>query len=841
MTNDHVRKLADCDDIVLRDRDATWPITHEKRFRDIQLLGDTRFRTWLENDNRQPRHETWKQNVKLRAKRLHNKARDLARHSQPNESGWRSQLEHLVFSLDKAGQACSRCQMRFWRSEMEETNHDTDHSSPYSDDRREHWKTCQCPPQNHDQNTYETGINQLLDERIDESVKLKIGPDNEERRRKIDRAIGLKMKGQVEVLIRKTNGTARDGQSFEYSPFKLATNPPAFPFLILGANAERSKKSFLDIETPAAFSIQKFLKIQRQPELKTQTATEDALVWFIGYRGPSWKVYACYVDVATGVPRYNIHTLWHGDLTNEDKALQLVRIVDYITDWAQDVYYPMILRQLNVLTSRQSCDGIRVFGSDNFSRNERNGDHVVGKTPATSHLRQEHGVVRSATSIHYHFGGLAITEENVDSLLVLSKAPDRVLSRSANDARRLIESLEQHTELIVTTQHVLDEMEHRWTGQERKSESKYGPETKTEVYAVLEYRCFLNRSWNVTRQLTCLSVSKPALAILAKAASGGSYQPKDLPSTLCVCPSAAIYEAIDCLRSDSALQVLQSALTGTMLSIRPETSPSNGENRASFTRVLSFHACHKSQIHPIVRKYHGVADKQPLSELPQCALPKRRRTESGYALKNEWLSEYRRLTADRSFKNESSRIVFDEAETTHDLFSCSRCTRYNETNWPTKVQYATPWRLIEEHSATDNTVLVEGQIGHGVERFSRTPSKFCLFTIGNAQEATSIARAVKAHLKRNQVYQATLQTLQLQNGNNGIEESEHDAVNLYNQPLLHREFTDEEYSNLKNWIVDLQDKENDNRIREACKKGLYNFSRQSDPQSEDIDERKRKR
>ena len=112
------------------------------------------------------------------------------------------------------------------------------------------------------------------------------------------------MKGEMEVLIRKTNTTARAGQPFEYSPFKFATNPPAFPFLVLGANADRSKKSFLDIETPAALSIRKFLKIQRQPELKPQTATEDSLVWFMGYRGPAWTVYGCHVDVATGTPRY---------------------------------------------------------------------------------------------------------------------------------------------------------------------------------------------------------------------------------------------------------------------------------------------------------------------------------------------------------------------------------------------------------------------------------------------------------------------------------------------------------------------------------------------------------
>ena len=384
-------------------------------------------------------------------------------------------------------------------------------------------------------------------------------------------------------------------------------------------------------------------------------------------------------------------------------------------------------------------------------------------------------------------------------------------------------------------------MEYRWTDRTSTSESKHGSATDIEVYAAFEYRCFIDRSWNVTRQLTCLSVSKSAYAILVKAASNANYQPKELQAKLRPCLSTAIYEAIDCLRSDSSLQVLQSAITGTMLSIQPEFSSQHKDDRTLFTQVLAFHTCDKSHISYAVRKYGEVAKKQPLSELPQCALPKRRRTEGGYALRNEWLSEYRRRTADRSFKKESSRIVFDEAEKIHDPLSCNRCSRYQETKSPDRRQWAAPWKPIEEYSSTDNTILVEGKRNHIVGGDSQTPSEFCLFKMGNAKGITSIASTVKTHLKSNKIYQAKLQTLQSPHDNNVAEGAKQNEVNLYNQPLLVRAFTDKEYLDLKDWIVDLQDKENDNRIREACKKGLYNFSRQSDSQDEGMDDRKRKR
>ncbi|KAK5625421.1 hypothetical protein RRF57_001137 [Xylaria bambusicola] len=135
-----------------------------------------------------------------------------------------------------------------------------------------------------------------------------------------------------------------------------------------------------------------------------------------------------------------------------------------------------------ILKTRKSCDETRVFGSDIDLRCETIPDRVGGKGPTTEQSRRlsdvnpilplhqnlspnkspkmNVGSIRSTSPTRYHFGGLFITEKNVDSLLVLSKELDYGISRSAEDTRRLIESLQRHSELILTTQYALDEMEY---------------------------------------------------------------------------------------------------------------------------------------------------------------------------------------------------------------------------------------------------------------------------------------------------------------------------------------------------------------------------------------------
>lgn len=91
--------------IVFKRPGDKWPEVHEKRFGDIRVLGDKKFRTWSENNNTRLDQEPWVRDTTARAKYVVDRACDLAMRVCPNESGWRMQLEHDVlrrFSVEVA-------------------------------------------------------------------------------------------------------------------------------------------------------------------------------------------------------------------------------------------------------------------------------------------------------------------------------------------------------------------------------------------------------------------------------------------------------------------------------------------------------------------------------------------------------------------------------------------------------------------------------------------------------------------------------------------------------------------------------------------------------------------
>ena len=43
--------------------------------------------------------------------------------------------------------------------------------------------------------------------------------------------------------------------------------------------------------------------------------------------------------------------LWEGSINGEDEALQLILILDYVLNWARDIFRPSIWRQLKMLST----------------------------------------------------------------------------------------------------------------------------------------------------------------------------------------------------------------------------------------------------------------------------------------------------------------------------------------------------------------------------------------------------------------------------------------------------------------------------------------------------------
>ncbi|KAH7180314.1 hypothetical protein DER46DRAFT_652485 [Fusarium sp. MPI-SDFR-AT-0072] len=165
---------------------------------------------------------------------------------------------------------------------------------------------------------------------------------------------------------------------------------------------------------------------------------------------------ACSPELLLDLPkRERVVRLWHGCLDSLDDTLQLLLIIDYIADWARDIYREGIASSLQKLALSDSASlahdedvyskagGLRSRASSLFDTS-RAASHV-GDSRAPSHIDSdpvqsqsdighgtmkqvviedhlhkfdhESGVFRHVKIVHSKFTGLLITHENVEEFL----------------------------------------------------------------------------------------------------------------------------------------------------------------------------------------------------------------------------------------------------------------------------------------------------------------------------------------------------------------------------------------------------------------------------------------
>ncbi|EXJ91008.1 hypothetical protein A1O1_04115 [Capronia coronata CBS 617.96] len=130
-----------------------------------------------------------------------------------------------------------------------------------------------------------------------------------------------------------------------YSPFKDGYT--CFPFLVVEAKSEKAGPGFEAIQRQSALAIRSCLKLQVDLETDSGNELLHPLVWFIGYQGDEWRLYCA---IPNG-DETNVVDCWHGYLANEDQALQLLLIMDWICYWARDVYREAVLKCMTAVTS----------------------------------------------------------------------------------------------------------------------------------------------------------------------------------------------------------------------------------------------------------------------------------------------------------------------------------------------------------------------------------------------------------------------------------------------------------------------------------------------------------
>jgi len=180
--------------------------------------------------------------------------------------------------------------------------------------------------------------------------------------------------------------------------------------------------------------------------------------------------------------------LWNGSVMSKDGALQLLLIVDYIFDWARDIYRPSILRRLKCLAGGHADDQISLANDSDIMSMRRHisdwiqpppsvveSDSDVESAIPTGVLDHQDllplqipntklGTLRSASLVNSRVVGLYIAEHNVRTLLQLAAGPQPQPPNSERAAREIVSFLTKWDELIVLDGDSINHIESAWTG-----------------------------------------------------------------------------------------------------------------------------------------------------------------------------------------------------------------------------------------------------------------------------------------------------------------------------------------------------------------------------------------
>ncbi|OBT45941.1 hypothetical protein VE00_04240 [Pseudogymnoascus sp. WSF 3629] len=232
-----------------------------------------------------------------------------------------------------------------------------------------------------------------------------------------------------------------------------------------------------------------------------------------------------------GKHSYAVLELWSGDLRNDDKALQLLLIIDYIFDWARDVYKPTVmtlLKSLRVIREDSNDKGatiaevatdIDIFSHFGGQQNEPTADWIRDviqarlpspvedfdlKSWRITHLHD--CFFRPACFVTYHFQCLYITTDDVQKFL--ADFPPTVNIR---EILQRIDLVLKHNNCLVT-ENVLRRMEEIWTKRARPQQPQQVAEK--ELFATIVYHTEICSNFEIRRSLSCLALERSALITL---------------------------------------------------------------------------------------------------------------------------------------------------------------------------------------------------------------------------------------------------------------------------------------------------------------------------------------
>lgn len=507
----------------------------------------------------------------------------------------------------------------------------------------------------------------------------------------------------------------------------------------------------------------------------------------------------------------------------QDGALQLVLIIDYIMDWARDVYRIEILRELKSMVTGQPFDQITLAYSE-MSSMRRDVSRWIPAPPSTvfneleiasesdghendnSSKPLDHqdfldiqipnttlGSLRSASKIDRRFACLYLTDGLLPSFLEVIAGPRDSKDNTEKAARQIINFVSQFDDVLVMAKRDLNMIESLWTGKEIASDPDEVPE---EIYIVIEASWYFNPSWQLTKEISCLAITKSAFNTLQTYAKF-KVRHKGIESLLqCErrCTGSVIRQCIECLGSGSPWQTLLSAISCTVVTIYPLPT----RKRDDFippVDVLGFGYVKYSQVRPFIAKFlkRNFWKPKEIGKVRIKTAELRDYVSRGYTKRQVF--EMRTIKppkyTDTAWKriSEQPKILFEDYS--HIREKCKRCTLSPESNISPYAHGFLDTRNVPFLSDY-NAVLVVSLYEPQSHQYK---TDACVFALGEMHELvgnTGFSTMIEDLLQLGLIYHTILSAVSPTVDSRG------------NLPLPYRSVTSEERYLLENWIRELR-------------------------------------
>ncbi|PVI00615.1 hypothetical protein DM02DRAFT_671842 [Periconia macrospinosa] len=529
-------------------------VPHCEKFEHIQILGRLKFDSYGPQPSPDTVDKPWQLMNKNKAARL-SEAAAKCKKEELNEEGWRERIEYRLFERFEIEVACKRCRKRLWQSEIQADPSTGNSVTNSLRERQSERERCKCDSALALNDVVDHGLSDMFTTRIGETNFLEYDDaDFDPTKKKPDRIHGLQTTEFLQGILNQQLDMA--SQHSPYCPKTLqhtlqtSCNPNSTkkqlhcPFLVMEAKRSKKRPGFRRIEIQTALPIRNMLKLQHELQVSCgkMPIPGGPLVWFLANQGADWRVYGCYMTTMehSNQPIWNIIRLWEGCIISQDGALQLVLIIDYILDWARDIYRPSIVRQLmsiagvearSLYTITQDPDNLSAWarGQDNHTVvpigtatanyiDDMHNANSLNNTEAEVQEQHEkllhnskHGVVSCGRVLNSRIRGLCITADNV--MTMLQGCEGRYgLHRFINKILDVVAQKGQS--FVLPNTQALKAIEEMWTGV-----TAYSPtfsNTIGRTIVSVHTRFWLSKDWHFTRELNYLAITEEAYKILCE-------------------------------------------------------------------------------------------------------------------------------------------------------------------------------------------------------------------------------------------------------------------------------------------------------------------------------------